>query len=299
MIRTSLVFRRAASIGIASLAVLTCGAARLEAQNQLDQRRAVAADAAIRIFNPSGSVRITGRGRDSLIVRGRLADGAHIAQGGSDHAYKFAVEPSDPRLDAPASDLEIFVPVGSRVWVKTATGEIEVTGVTGDLDLFTVSGHVRVDGPAGNVVVESMDGNVEVAANASMARVRTGGGTVVLRGVIRESEVSTVSGAVLIGMEGPVRRARYESVSGEVSFKGDFEADGSLEAESHSGDIELRLPRTMAADYDVSAYGGVIRNELAPQAPAPRAGELHFSVGGGGVRVVVRTFKGTVAIKGK
>jgi hypothetical protein len=284
---------------LAALIASTLVAPALPAQDHADQRRAVSADAAIRIFNPAGTVRVTAWTKDSLAVRGRVADGARLFMGGNERALKLGIEAPDPQGDAPSSDLEVSVPVGSRVWVKSATGDIEVTGVRGDLDVFTVSGRVRVGGPAGNVVVESMDGNVEIAADARAVRVRTGGGIVVLRGVIQESEVSTVSGAVLVGMEGPVRRARYESLSGEVSFKGEFQRDGSLEAESHSGDIELRLPVTMAADYDVSAYGGVIRNELAPKSPVPRKGELHFSVGGGGVRVVVRTFKGTVALKAK
>jgi len=109
-------------------------------------------------------------------------------------------------------------------------------------------------------------------------------------------EASTVSGELLVGMTGPIQRARLETISGNVSFKGPLEEDGSLEVESHDGDIELRMPPSLPATYDLNAYGGAIHNELAPKGAALR-GEQHVVIGSGSARVVVRTFKGTVEVK--
>src|ERR1700694_316745 len=71
---------------------------------------------------------------------------------------------------AEASDLEVHVPAGSRVWVTTASAEIEVEGVTGSLALTTAEGRIRVTGAPREVDAESIDGGIEIAADAMSVR---------------------------------------------------------------------------------------------------------------------------------
>jgi hypothetical protein len=277
------------------------GRAPLRAQDAVADGRPAAADAAIRITSFTGSLRITAWPRESLAVRGRVdATAGRFYFGGTRSALKLGVEPPRGREPDGAADLDIQVPAAARLWIKTAAAEVEVTAGGGTVEVTGVSGRVRVAGTASEASVETLDGNVELDLRGGVARVRTASGTIVARGVIRNLDASTVSGPLLVGMEGRIASARLETVSSEIAFKGDLEPEGRLEAQTHGGDVELRLPPALGADFHLVSYGGGLRNELVPpdQVHAgPGKGEWRFRTGDGRATVEVRTFKGTVTLK--
>lgn len=269
----------------------------LGAQGDVSARRATRPDVALKIYCVRGTLRVTGWSKDSVSASGYVdASLGRFFIGGTAEGMKLGIEAPDSATVGTAV-LDVNVPQGARVWVKTATGDVEISGVTGTVDVFTVSGHTRVEGTPAVVTAESLDGNIELAVESPDARARTASGTIVLRGVIREITASSVSGPLFIGMEGKIGRARFESVSGEIAFKGDLEPDGALEAESHSGNIELRLPERMGATYSLSGYAGKMSTEFQRVPSAPPKGEWRFVVGDGHARVTVRTFKGRVELK--
>ena len=141
-----------------------------------------------------------------------------------------------------------------------------------DLILFnTTAGRLHLEGAPRTVTAETLDGNVEVAGPVTSLRVRTAGGTVVLRGTRGGLTVTTVSGAILVG-GARTSRARLETVSGEIAWKGAIERGGSLDTQTHSGNIELRLPPALGADLELSAPAGNISSEFTLKAsPAPAA----------------------------
>ena len=140
--------------------------------------------------------------------------------GGTGEGMKLGIE--TPETDATGTAvMDVSVPRGARVWIKTANADVEVNAVAGTVDVFTVSGHTRVAGSPSVVTAESLDGNIELAVESPSARARTGSGVIVFRGVISEASASSVSGPLFIGMEGKISRARFETVSGEIAFKGD------------------------------------------------------------------------------
>ena len=150
--------------------------------------------------------------------------------------------------------------------------------------------------------METLDGNVELALEGPLARVRTASGTIVVRGILQELDAETVSGPLLVGMEGSVHRVRLQTVASEIAFKGDLDADGHLEAATHGGDIELRLPPRLAATWQLVSYVAAPVNELLPPSllrPGSRKGEWVATTGDGRATVQVRTFKGRVVLKAR
>lgn len=292
---------RPAGLGIllmvAGLATPAAGAA----QEGLNRGRAVTGDAVIRVFSPTGSIRITAWPRDSVAVRGRVDSTAgRLVIVGSASALKLGIEPPGGRNPEGSADLDIQVPERARLWVKSSTAEIEIVAGGGSVEVAGGSGRVRIAGRAASVNVETLDGNVELALESATGKARTASGAIVVRGVIRELDASSVSGPLLVGMEGAISRARLETVSSEIAFKGDLESDGRLAAETHGGDVELRLPVHLAAAFHLVSYGGGVVNELvSPSAlrPGPGKGEWTFQTGDGRATVDVRTFKGRVALK--
>ena len=271
------------------------------AQMSIRDGRAVNSDAVVRVFSPAGSIRITAWPHDSVAVRGRVDPAAgHLVMLGDASALKLGLEPAGARAPEGGADLDIRVPDRARLWVSSSGAEIEIVAGGGSVEVAGGSGRVRIAGRATSVRAETLDGNVELALESATGRARTASGTIVVRGVIRDLDASSVSGPLLIGMEGPIARARLETVASEVAFKGDFEPDGRLWAETHGGDIELRLPVRLGAAFHLVSYGGGVLNELVPPTslrPGPGRGEWTFQTGDGRATVDVRTFKGRVVLK--
>lgn len=284
--------------------VLLCIAAGpAHAQDAVNAGRAISRDAAIRIFAVTGSIRVNGWDKDSVAVKGRLDPSAgRFFLGGTRDALKLGVEAPEGKEPNGTADLDVWLPNGARVWIKSAAADIETTTGGGSLDITGVSGRVRVAGTPAECSVETLDGNVELAFRGPIARVRTASGTIVVRGIINDLDASTVSGPLLVGMEGDVSRIRMETVSSEISFKGGLVPDGRIQAETHGGDIELRLPPALAASYHLVSYGRGLQNQLFPAGAVrqgPNKGEYTVKTGDGRAVVDVRTFKGIVTLKAR
>jgi hypothetical protein len=274
----------------------------LAAQRPVDIRRAVTSTASIRITGAFAELRIRGWNKDSVVITGtvpadaRFDGGFMAAAGGASPGAKFYLETVS---GTPAGKLEMRVPYRARIWAKSGSATIDVEGVTGGLDLNIIGGSVHVTGNPHELTVESMDGAVTVEGSPPWARLKTATGDVALNGNSEDAGLTTVSGTIRVPA-GRFDRIRIESVTGAVDFGGDVTRGGSLDIDTHSGAIDLRVSRSIAADFDVATVAGTIENALTKRAAIPgregRGQEIGFTTGGGGARVYIRSFKGNVRL---
>jgi len=281
-------------------------AGQATAQTRIDERWPLGPGGAVRIVNPVGSVRVLGWDAESVAVSARLGAraGRFFAAGGGD-VRKLGVEGGNGE----PAELEVHVPRGATVWVKSTTASIEVEGVDGTLDLSSQGGSIRVVGTPQDVTAETMDGAVEVAGGTARARVKTVSGAILLRGASQDLGATTLSGRIIVRAAGwqrggtGVQRGKFESVTGDVRFEGELGRGGVVELESQSGTIEVRVPASTVADFDVLTIGGAITNHLGDAHPKPRAAgtgqELRFSTGAGGAQVTARSFEGSILLEPK
>jgi len=268
------------------------------AQQKLAERLAVAPDASIRIVTLSGSVRVVGWARDSVVVTGTVDPAGRFYLGGGGRGAKLGVELRANEAGSAPAHLDIRVPSRARVWIKTESATIDVSEVR-SVDLNAVSGTIRV-GASQQVYAESMDGAIEVSGGAPWVRVKTATGNITLTGVRSDVAATTVSGSVSV-LGGPFERVRLESVTGDLQLAGALDRGGSFDFESHSGAIVLALDDTVSADFDVTSFQGDITNELTAAAPTraadSRRATLVFSTAQGGAQVAIRSFKGPVHLR--
>ena len=284
------------SLLIATLFALATSEA--SAQAKLNRGQRLNSDGAVRIYNLVGSVRVIGWNRDSVAVRGSLGKGNTFHMGGSGAGMKMFVEGMDERNPAPA-DIEVSVPMRAKVWVKTATASIEVSGVTGSLDLYVVGGNIKVTGNPADVNAEAIDGSITIVGSPSWVRAKSASGNVSLDGSSSDVTISTVSGK--IDVDGTrYEKAKFESVTGDIRFAGSFDRGGLVNFDTHSGTIEVGIPAGNGADFEVASIAGKISNRLTSTRPVAgrygRGAELNTSSGDGGTRVVIRSFKGPVTL---
>lgn len=289
-------------LGLSALPFLSPPLMAQQATQRVEIRRAATPDISVRISGTIGALRIIGSATDSLVLTGTIPRGARFdgfdAGKGIEplRGAKMFIDVPDDRALA-SGTLELRVPAGARVWAKAGMSAIEVTGVTGGLDLNIVGGSIRVNASPRELNIESMDGTVTVDGNPSWLRVKTAAGDIVMNGSSEDAAFTSVSGTTRVG-GGRFDRARLESVTGPIEFSGAPVRGGSLTFDSHSGAITLRLDPTAGADIEANSIAGTIENQLTRQRPLMgrdgRGQELGTVIGGGGAHILVRTFKGVI-----
>ncbi|HEU0300448.1 MAG TPA: DUF4097 family beta strand repeat-containing protein [Longimicrobium sp.] len=311
------------SLGLAAAALLL--AAPAQAQREVNVRHDATAGGTVEIQMNQGSLRVTGWSRREVQVTGSVArPGDRVELDGGGGSVEVRVAGRSGSRGGPAT-LEVRVPAGSTVEVTAGSAPITISGVTGSIEVvggqITVQGSLRaveavshsggitVEGQTDRLNVTSMSGGVRVTANVRQrAEVVAMSGPVDLLGSVNELELTAMSGPVRVANAGG--RVEIEAVSGGVSLNGSRlrgnvqsvsgnvvvggTVGGPLSVESHSGDVELRLPGGAAAEVEVTTYNGGFRSDFGNGRGSSR--ERHVTIGRGGPAVSITTFSGDVKL---
>lgn len=270
-----------------------------------EERWSLDSNGTVRIAIPLGTIRVLGWDADTVLASARLAPKGRFSGVGDAHVRKLEL--------VGQADVEVRVPRGVTVWVKSTAADIDVVGVDGTLDLTSVGGDIHVVGTPRDVTAETMSGSVELAGGTGRARVKTVSGDVLLRGASQDLGATTLSGRIVVRAAGwqrggtGVQRGKFESVTGDIRFEGELGRGGVVEVESQSGKIEVIVPAATVADFDVMTIAGTITNTFGAERPKPRASdtvrgqELRFSTAahGEGAQITARSFKGAIVLARK
>jgi hypothetical protein len=287
-----------------ALAMILLASPMARAQQAVLEGHAAAPTASVRLVAAVGSVRVIGWAHDSVELAGTVPAGSRVefaSPDGAARGMKMYVEIPDHRM---ASDgrLVLRVPKGARVWLKTGSADIDVTGVVGGLDLNVVGGSITVHGNPRELRAESMDGNVLVDGTPEWLRAKTATGDITMTGGGQDLGASTISGTIR-SRGGPVERMKLESTTGAINFANDPARAGTIEIETHSGPVEVQLPRKGDMELDLATITGAIENDWSRTRPASgregRGMTLATSAGMGSGRLNVRSFKGTIRIRAR
>ena len=195
---------------------------------------------------------------------------------------------------------DVTVPYGTRLVVRTTSGDVSTLDVRGEVEVGTTSGDVRIENASGRTLFESVSGEVTGRGLAGPVRGRSVSGEVTLERVTGDVEVETVSGEIELNQ---VRAAfvRLETVSGDVGFTGPLDRAGRYEFNSHSGTITLALPADAGAQVSVETFSGDLDTAfpltLTPNDRGGRPRRFEFSLGGGGARLTAESFSGDVVLR--
>ena len=278
--------------------------ASVQAQQKVLVGHAATPTVSVRLFAAVGKIHVVGWDRDSVEMTGVVPTAARVDMSAGSpleksKGMKMFVE-SPYEQSGREGELTLRVPRGARVWLKTGSADMDVTGVTGGLDLNVVGGSIVVHGSPKELRAESMDGTVTIDGSPDWLRAKTATGDITMRGG-QDVGASTISGTIRTS-GGEVERAKLESTTGAIAFASALSRNASVELETHSGPIDVELPVRGDAEIDAATITGAIDNRWTRARPVPgregRGMTLTTSSGMGGGRIVVRSFKGTVQLRG-
>lgn len=198
--------------------------------------------------------------------------------------------------------IEVTAPVGTRVRANSVSGDITVRGTRGEVEVATVSGDVTVSEGATVIQAGTVSGTLDLSQLTGRLEASSVSGSVRVADVSGDVSVGSVSGRVTI-REARVRTLRASSVSGDISYDGVFDREGSYRFNSHSGSVHFSLPADAAATLELETFSGRISSDFAVTLqPGETVGQrnrrMQFSIGGGsGVRISAETFSGNITIR--
>jgi hypothetical protein len=132
---------------------------------------AMLGDVTVRAYNGQEAI-VEMNGAAARAARGRREAPVGMRRiGGSGAGLDIAEQNNEIRITGGAflgkSDVEIQVPAQTSVTIKSVfSGEINVEGVNGEIEVETMNGRINIENAGGSVVANSMNGKVTVSLNS-------------------------------------------------------------------------------------------------------------------------------------
>lgn len=292
-------------------------------------------DGEIAIENRKGSVTVKAWDEPLVIVEASLGSGVDDLEiSGDDDDLSIKVNyPRGLFRRAGETKIEVTVPRGCSVKIESASAQISITGVTGEIQAETrngsiriqecssrevraetVNGSVRVYGDLGSVEANTISGSIEVHGASKEVRAESVSGRIEIQGTPTRVKASTVNGSLTL--EGASGEVSLETVSGSIRVEGDrfdecnaatvsgsirwtglLDLDGEMEFDTHSGSITLNFLREPSAEFILESFSGGIDVDLPISGRHKGRRNLRFPALDGDGEVKATTFSGSINIR--
>ncbi|MCG0238943.1 MAG: DUF4097 family beta strand repeat-containing protein [Firmicutes bacterium] len=185
----------------------------------------------------------------------------------------------------PGVDLTLSGHAGS-IAASDLEGNVSVRLDAGEVVLARIRGNATVRTDAATITAEAITGTLEASTGpGSIRAVRFGGGRLT-------SEVGRIQAE---DWQGPLA---LSSQTGSITASTGFPVTGDLEVQTRIGSVELVLPESSRAAFDLRTRVGSL--EVPPQLTVVRhgtGGEARGTLGDGQARVWVETDTGRIALR--
>lgn len=264
----------------------------------IDERRALKADARVRISNVAGSIEVATWDRSEVYVTGELGRGAEkLDISGSDGNLEIVVRTPKNTRNVSGSDLRVMLPAGVALSVDAVSADVTVQGIKGKVVVASVSGEISLSLSSDEVEARSVSGDLVLRSPTKAATLNTISGDVRASGPAGKLRLETVSGdAELIG-GGSFSELNLKSISGDFNVEAALAGDGRLVGETLSGEMRVRLPATTSALVSLHTFSGEVRSAFggAPSGEERRERQ-EFKIGDGRARVDLSSFSGDIRL---
>lgn len=294
-----------------------------ETQSLSEAAVAAAPDVNVTLSTTGGRIRVLGTERKEVRARA-MTSGAKVkirVTGGPENGPDSAATRVELQLSEKTdggeeyyescladNDVELEVPRGATVYLKTQDGDIEVTDVA-EAHLETNDGKIEALRISKAVDAASLGGDVSLEDASGRAHLTSLNGAIAVRGVrpLDGSDflrVKTVSGDIMLDEIGPAR-VEANTISGELRLTGRLARGGTYDFTTTTGDVTMLMPPDSSFKLiaKVSEHGEIVtefplqyKGPGAPAAPL-QTGRLLGTYGSGDATINLISFSGTLRLR--
>jgi len=312
VLSSALVSGRLGLLAIALVVMFTSAAFAWGPQGTFDRTLSVSGPVDLEVLTHSGDVKVHADSSSSqVVIHGKIYVGDHWLMGRRDDEVH-AIQQNPPIRQEGNSihidyvnvrnisiDYDVSVPADTTVRTHSGSGDQEIRGTHGNVDVQTGSGDVRLASLTGEIHVQTGSGDVRAHAVSGPVRGGTGSGDVEIEET-GPGDIDLHTGAGGITARGLQGGFRGETGSGDITAEGT--QSGSWEMHTGSGNVHVQLPSNSAFDADISTSSGRVDvGEPIEMTVQGRIGDVHKSihgkVRGGGPLLRVRTGSGDIHIE--
>lgn len=290
-------YMRLACVAAVALVATASSAGAQSIRDRVDTTVTIGQGGTLSVSIHSGRVNVTG-GRGSDVRIQGTADSESFEIRSRSSGVSVSMEHGGHSRRA---ELDIIVPVGTRVVLEGFSAPFSVRGVKGSANVSTLSGDISVADAEGKVTLESVSGDVQAEGIKGDVRAESVSGGVSLRSIDGDIAAESVSGRITIAGAAS-STVRAETVGGSLSYDGTIEPTGSYSFATHSGSLTLAVPANAGATVSLETFSGSVDSDfpVTLESGANRQkgeSQLDFRIGDGRSRIVLETFSGNIRIQ--
>jgi hypothetical protein len=133
-----------------------------------------------------------------------------------------------------SGELDVTLPAGTEVVIRTENGDVVASGLAGDLSLRTSNGDVDTSDLAGTLTAHSTNGDVDITSSQADVETSTSNGRVSVVDVDGSVTADTSNGRITIDSVTGDASANTSNGSVEISAVG-----GNIDAETSNGEVTV------------------------------------------------------------
>jgi hypothetical protein len=288
-----------------------------EPGEQVERTIAASQNVVVTLCMASGDIQVHGWDRSEIKVVATSVRQLELQGGGANPAQRVEVVLSNAPKSSPeeplvcdcrgVSDMEIDVPRGATVEIKTRSGDIEVSQVA-EARIDNTSGDISLSKVTRAVEANTISGDVSISDSSGRIRLRSISGDVEANnihpvGASDDFSAHSTSGDISLD---DVSQARLtaNTTSGMITMTGRLAQRGSYDLNSFSGDVVLNIPADSSFKLNAISQQGSINTDFAIKSAGDEDSQnllegrsLTGTVGTGDASIMIKTFNGTVRLQ--
>lgn len=156
--------------------------------------------------------------------------------------------------------VEITVPANYSAKLFTSGGNLNITGLTGNVEANTSGGNIVANNITGKIEAYTSGGNVVVENNTGELSISTAGGNISVNSFNGDVNASTMGGHIsLTGSNGGIDAS---TAGGNINI--DYTGSNKgMDLSTMGGNITANLPADFNADADIGTLAGKVKCEFA------------------------------------
>ena len=264
------------------------------AQQQTDTTFEVKANSRVSIETFGGEINVKSWNRNAIRVQ---------ATHGRRDAIEIDVRGTSVQIEAegrvgPAMDVvfNITVPASSSLEMSGVHTEINVEGITGDVDAETVQGSIHVTGGA-RLKLESVEGDIVIDRARGRINANTVNRGIRISNVIGDVEAETVNGPISL-RNVQATNVDIATVNGRIVYDGTLKSGGDYAIASHNGGVWVVIPDNTGVNVSITTFNGQLNSSLPVKiTEAGSQRRMNFMFGNGGARLDIESFGGDIYLR--